>query len=674
MMSSRFKPISRLLIAFILAVAISGCILTYFSITSISNLKEITKKRIIEEQRELAARFNDDIQNTIEIVNLGMINEIKPIELMKDSLIKSATSHNFITQSFVLKNNDSFIYPYFVEIFSNNSTEKISTKFKSNFRKGQEAEFFFENFNIAKKKYLSSLSYSTKSNDSVKALNSLGRIAVKLNEYENAIRHYNLVVLKYYSELSEDGFPYVYFAIPQLLKIKSPDISGNFFPTINFFLKKMEAGFIPLNYNTEELLSLIMIWLKENSFNNSENSSHAEKLIKNINQQLQFVGKYRHLLLGDLTNKGFNNQLKTGKDIKVINADTGNNNLLLLMNTDVNNSFGYLIDSEKLLSTIIESNLQSDLEFEYKIEFSNEFSSDASRDGLIYTSQLDPYFPGQILQIKLNDENLINEFINRRSWTYGIATVLLLIVLFLGGALIVRDIDREKNLANLQSDFISNVTHELKTPLTSIYMFTEMVLLKRTKNESDRDEYLSIILKESERLKRMINNILEFSKLEKGKQKYHFVHSNLASIINEAIHEMDYWFDNDKFDLNSDLNDNIYAKVDAGKIKQVIGNLLSNAFKYSSHNKKINIRLFIRKKEVCIEVEDHGIGIPEDQFQRIFDKFYRVDQKEGVSGTGLGLTMVKEIVEAHGGKISVSSKIGTGSKFSITLNHQIVKS
>lgn len=205
-------------------------------------------------------------------------------------------------------------------------------------------------------------------------------------------------------------------------------------------------------------------------------------------------------------------------------------------------------------------------------------------------------------------------------------------------------------------------------------MFTEMVLLKRTKNESDRDEYLSIILRESERLKRMINNILDFSKLEKGKQKYHFVRSNLASIINEAIHEMDYWFENDKFDLTKELNENIYAKVDKEKIKQVMGNLFSNAYKYSTHNKKIDVRLYKKRKKIYIEVEDHGIGIPEDQLQRIFEKFYRVDQKEGISGTGLGLTVVKEIVEAHRGKISVSSKIGKGSKFSITLNHQTVKS
>ena len=668
-MNSRFKPISRLLIVFILAVVISGSILTYFSITGISNLKEITEKRILEEQHELSARFDDAIQKKIETVTLGIINEIKPAQLMKDSLIKTATSYDFITQAFILKNSESFIYPNFIEIFENISKPKFSTKFKSNFRKGQESEFFFKNLKIAKKQYFSCLRYSTGSDDSVKALNSLGRISVKLNEFENAISYYKPVILKYFSNLSEDGIPYVYFAVPQLLKITNPDTSEKIFPLIKIFIEKMEAGFIPLNYNTEELLTQIRKWLKKSSFNSLENLSHIDKLIKNINQQLQFISEYKNTLLEVLTKKGLNNQLKIGNDIKVINPVIGNNQLLLLINTNINNPSGFLIDGEKLFNTIVKSELQSGFEFDYDIEFSTELISNAPRDELIYTKQLNPYFPRQTLQIKLKDENLINELINRRSWTYGIATVLLLVALFLGVALIVRDIAREKNLAQLQSDFISNVTHELKTPLTSIYMFTEMVLLKRTKNESDRDEYLSIILRESERLKRMINNILDFSKLEKGKQKYLFVRSNLASIINEAIHEMDYWFENDKFDLTRKLNENIYAKVDKEKIKQVMGNLLSNAYKYSTHIKKIDIRLYKKMNNIYIEIEDQGIGIPEDQLQRIFEKFYRVDKKEGISGTGLGLTVVKEIVEAHGGKISVSSKIGKGSIFSITLNH-----
>jgi signal transduction histidine kinase len=168
----------------------------------------------------------------------------------------------------------------------------------------------------------------------------------------------------------------------------------------------------------------------------------------------------------------------------------------------------------------------------------------------------------------------------------------------------------------------------------------------------------------------MINNILEFSKMEKGKPEYHFANSNLASILDEAIHEMNYWLEKEQFEVVTELDKTIYAEVDAEKMKQVIGNLLSNAIKYSTDTKKIFIRLFKKSELVCIEVEDRGIGIPEDQLSRIFEQFYRIEQKEGISGTGLGLTVVKEIIEAHHGTISVSSEIGKGSKFVIMLNQQ----
>jgi two-component system phosphate regulon sensor histidine kinase PhoR len=246
--------------------------------------------------------------------------------------------------------------------------------------------------------------------------------------------------------------------------------------------------------------------------------------------------------------------------------------------------------------------------------------------------------------------------------------------MFLGVVLILRDIAREKHLARLRSDFISNVTHELKTPLTSIRMYAESLMMGRVKSASVQKEYLSVVVNESERLKRMINNILEFSKMEKGKPEYHFVNSNLASILLAVINEMNYWLETEKFDVGTELDEKIYAEVDPEKIKQAIGNLLSNAIKYSTETKKISIRLFKETNHICIEVEDHGIGIPEDKLSRIFEEFYRIEQKENISGTGLGLTVVKEIIEAHKGKISVTSEIGKGSKFIIMLNQQAGKS
>jgi signal transduction histidine kinase len=673
-MNHRLKPASRLTIVFILAVVLSGSILTYFSINNISNLKELTEKRILEEQRALSSRFVAALQNRIEKVTKDLIEEIGQSTVLKDSLIKRASEYNFIIQPFILKNNGQFLYPNFIGIPENSPEAEFSSGFRSAFRTGEEAEFAEKNPGNAKSYYLDCLGYSTGSSDSVKALNALGRISVKLNDIEDAITYYNLIFSDYFTVTDENGLPYVYYALPQLLKITNPDNREKIFRVVEFCLEKKETGSIPLNFNTEELLIFVTDWLKGNYSDNQDKIATINKLIESIKQQVQFVTKYRNELSALLIKGNSDNHFIAGNNFKVVNSISGTSQEFFFIDTKFENPAGFLIDLKKLLDTVAKSDLQSGLEFDYRIEFPTVYNSNTTGDNLVYTSQLNPWFPEQLIEIKPSDENLIKDLIKRRGWIYGIAFVLLLVAMSLGVVLILRDITRERNLARLRSDFISNVTHELKTPLTSIRMYTESLLMGRVKTSDGQKEYLEVVVNESERLKRMINNILEFSKMEKGKPEYHFVNSNLASILKSAMQEMNYWFEKENFEIVTELDEKINAEVDPEKMKQVIENLLSNAIKYSSDTKKIFIRLFRGINHICIEVEDCGMGIPEEKIPRIFEAFYRIDQKDNISGTGLGLTVVKEIIEAHNGKITVTSKPGKGSKFVIMLNQQAGKS
>ncbi|MDB4581558.1 HAMP domain-containing histidine kinase [Draconibacterium sp.] len=669
-MNQKLKPASRLSVVFILVVVLSGSILTWFSINNISNQKVLTEKRIQEEQRELSVLFSDVLQKQIETVTAGFSNEISPIGLLKDSLVKKAAEFDFIIQPFILASNGDFIYPNFAGMSENSINPKFSGRFKTEYYEGEKAEFAENNLKAAWEKYLKCLQISTSKIDSVKALNAVGRVSMKLQELENAIQHYNTIVLTYFNVSDENGVPYIYYAVPQLLKITTAGNIEKQLPIFECCFEKMEKGEIPLNINTKDWLTQSINSLQEITVNNPGKLENIKTLETYILQQLQFVDEYRSTM-SELLKKGSLDQfLNVGNDFKIVNSISGNSQKLLLINTNFTNLAGFLIDGEKLYATVIKTGLQSGFEFEYKIEFVSGYNSNSTKNNLVYSSQLNPYFPEQVMQIKLIDENLINDLIQRRSWIYGISTILLLVAMILGVVLIVRDISREKHLARLQSDFISNVTHELKTPLTSISMFTESMLLKRVKKDSDKEEYLSIILKESERLKRMINNILEFSKLEKGKSDYRFVNSNLAAIVNTAIQEFDYWFEKEGFEVVSELDDKIEAKVDPEKMKQVFENLLNNSIKYSTINKKIFTRLFMNTDKIHIEIEDHGIGIPEKEISKIFEKFYRINHKDSISGTGLGLTVVNEIVQAHDGKIEVDSEVGKGSKFSIILNQQ----
>ena len=669
-MKRKFKPALRLSIVFILAVIVSGSILTYFSINNISNLKELTEKKILEEQRQLSSRFSTAVQNKLEEVTNGFTNEIKSIALLRDSLYNISEHYDFISQPFIFDSSNHFIYPNFIGIAQNTTRLKLLNSYKSSYANGEKAEFAKKDLISAYYYYSMCLSYSTGSSDSAKVLNAMGRVSVKSNDYKNAAIHYKLITSNYFRLTDNNGIPYTYYALPQLLEIANFNHTDKVLPVIEFCYKKMEAGLIPLNYHTMDLLNSVKQFLETNTFNDRTIILHIKQLEEKIVHQLQFINVYRDELSEILKKRNLNNRYLLDNGFMIVSLFSGNNNNVLLINKSVKNPAGFVIDRKILLDDILKTNPGNGFEFNYKIEFPTSYNSNSAGQSLIYLSQLNPCLPGQLIRIKLADENVLKDFIERRSWIYGIATALLLLAMFLGVTLILRDISREKHLARLRSDFISNVTHELKTPLTSIHMFSESLLLERIKTTTEKKEYLSIIIKESERLKRMINNILEFSKNEKAKSKYHFVKSNLASVINSVIDDMNYWLKEEKFNLVKELDENINADIDSDKMKQAINNLLNNAIKYSITTKSIFIRLYKNDNHIYIEVEDKGIGIPKDQLSRIFEKFYRIDQQESISGTGLGLTVVKEIVEAHNGKIIVASEPGKGSKFSIILNEK----
>jgi two-component system phosphate regulon sensor histidine kinase PhoR len=402
-----------------------------------------------------------------------------------------------------------------------------------------------------------------------------------------------------------------------------------------------------------------------------EKVAEIEVSLQKVENSLSFIDRnaevIRKYIKGELRD-----ELPMIKDkYHALNRSSQVNRELILMNLKGDISSGFAITIEKLWSKLLEENLIEADQIEYDLELVRAKNGiNSSETTLVTTMEISPYFPGYQVLVKLKNESLIDEFVKRRSWIFGIALTLLLGGMILGILLILRDISREEHLAQLRADFISNVTHELKTPLTSIQLFTESIMLDRIKSVAHKKEYLQIILKETGSLKRMVNNILDFSRMEKGKREYHFETVNVTLLLNNAINDLDYWLVEKKFTLIKEIEDHIIAMVDQGALTQAIINLLNNAIKFSRNTKEIIVRLEKDQEMVLIQVEDKGIGIPDDQIDLIFQPFHRVGQKnsEDISGTGLGLSVVKEIVEAHHGKIMVDSRLDEGSRFTILIN------
>jgi signal transduction histidine kinase len=244
--------------------------------------------------------------------------------------------------------------------------------------------------------------------------------------------------------------------------------------------------------------------------------------------------------------------------------------------------------------------------------------------------------------------------------------------LLMGGGMILayRNVSRELALAKLKSDFVSNVSHELRTPLSLIRLYAETLELGRISTRGKHQEYYEIIRKESERLTSLINNILDFSRIEAGKKEYSFRETDMADLVRSTLDSYRFEIEQNGFQFEQKIdNDLPQLHVDREAIARSLLNLVNNAVKYSATEKYLGVHLYRRDGDVNLEVVDHGIGIPAKEQLKIFEKFYRVGDPlvHNTKGSGLGLSLVQHIVQAHGGVVAVESAPGRGSKFIITL-------
>jgi len=237
----------------------------------------------------------------------------------------------------------------------------------------------------------------------------------------------------------------------------------------------------------------------------------------------------------------------------------------------------------------------------------------------------------------------------------------------IGKVIAVQDISDIKRLENMRSQFVANVTHELKTPLTSIKDFAET--LKYVEDEKIREKFLDIIDNEAERLSRLISDILVLSKIESSTTTDDEDFMPYI-VIDEVISIVKNMAENKNISLIIEKSErDIKLHGDKDKFLQLVLNLVENGIKYSNEGSTVKVRSFIKKGDYILQVEDNGIGIPKEDIPRIFERFYRVDKSRKGGGTGLGLAIVKHIVKIFNGEISIESELNKGSIFTVTIKN-----
>jgi two-component system phosphate regulon sensor histidine kinase PhoR len=228
---------------------------------------------------------------------------------------------------------------------------------------------------------------------------------------------------------------------------------------------------------------------------------------------------------------------------------------------------------------------------------------------------------------------------------------------------------REANLSLLQSDFVSKVSHELRTPLTSIRLFTETLALRRGDPEAE-DKCIAALARESTRLQELIDRLLDWGRMESGRREYVMKSTDLRSIVESAVAAFEPIRQRRNVELNVELPaESVSVHADRGAVSDALFNLLTNAHKYGGDPAKIDVFAEQRGGLVRVTVRDNGAGIPKAEHSRIFQKFYRVDDRlsREREGSGLGLAIVKHVMRAHNGRVELTSSPGKGSSFTLVL-------
>ncbi|HMK38915.1 MAG TPA: HAMP domain-containing sensor histidine kinase, partial [Bacteroidota bacterium] len=281
-------------------------------------------------------------------------------------------------------------------------------------------------------------------------------------------------------------------------------------------------------------------------------------------------------------------------------------------------------------------------------------------------------FPDLTVGIRLKGET-IQQVARSRVKRDLVIIVVLDAVLVTGIWVVYRSVRREMEFVRLKSDFVSNVSHDLRTPLALIRMYAETLALGRLSGEKKKREYYRTIVKETERLTHLVNNLLNFSRLEAGRRAYAMSPVDLNAAVRGVLESFSPHFGMEGFSPLVSLDPAIPpVRADAEAVQEVLINILDNAVKYSGAEKFLSVSTGLRPNGVCVEIQDHGRGIPPEYRESVFETFFRVPSPEdpGKKGSGLGLAIARHIMEAHGGKIELTSTPGKGSTFRLVFPYE----
>ena len=348
-------------------------------------------------------------------------------------------------------------------------------------------------------------------------------------------------------------------------------------------------------------------------------------------------------------------------------GDDGTSFLLYLGAAEGGGAVGILFDWATL-TALVQEQVEGLTERDFALTLFDADSEAAfastHREAIYETGPASRWMDRVRLGIWAADTSAATGYYRTRNYLVGGGIFALAVSVVLGGLMILRDAGREVQVARLRSEFVANVSHELRTPLTSIRMYAETLLLGRYRSAEQMQDYLTTLLHESRRLSRLVDNVLDFARFERGDRTYQRQPCDLGDAARAALETFGGVFSAEGFEVEESIAADLPSVLaDQEAVEGAVANILGNAVKYSSEHKAIRLAVEQRGTEVVVEVADRGIGLPAGEEERIFEQFHRGANAANTAGTGLGLSLVKSVVEAHEGRVEAANRPEGGSVF-----------
>lgn len=641
------------ILLFLLAVILPSLVLVVFTLRMISQERELAQKRAVDERRRLASEVGQHLLVRLEKV---ILQESRAAS----NWTRLSAQRGYVNPEVVLiglVEGDRLLLPWEENKMSEEFRQLLnSSNFSRKIRNAEKEEFAKKDFLRASELYRQTMKTAQEPVQRGYARLLLARALAKAGRKKEALSHYHHILNLPSGVTDEYGIPLSLYAGGLVLDAGVEH--GEVLECIRTELGAKRWLSPAELYMLQEVAEKLIKSAPEESIKDTAKDYQRmiNANIRKLEQALELQGDFQKIAFAA-------RQRDQGKRDEPLWISYGEIPWLISLAPP-------LAGSKPLLFVVntqdIHASLRRDIGFSETFPGEFHFVADERSGG----ESLGPNFRGlKIAFAESEDTALSKQWSFQRSF-YLLTLLLVLILTLFGAYLLWRDVRRDVRMAEMRSQFVSSVSHELKTPLTAIRMFAETLRLGRSKNLKTQAEYLDTIVSESQRLTRLLNNVLDFSKIEQGKRIYRLEPTSLSEIIQAAARAMKYPLSQKGFELKVHVEEGLPAvRVDQDALEQAILNLVNNAMKYSGESHEIDLRLQRKDDQALIQVTDRGVGIDPREQKRVFEKFYRVSmpENERIVGTGLGLTLVSHIVKAHGGNIEVESVPGKGSTFSICL-------